>query len=145
MGEQKKQRKHNKTETVKQRSIYVYLPSLETAQRWKETANKEGASISKFVIEHVENSIQQIDHKENYTSIADLQKQVTNLKEENQKLLKQNKMMDTVIDRLEDELRTYRVKPLAQEDFRGRRKYESDLTRLFKTKKEIRKDKDTII
>ncbi|HEC95236.1 MAG TPA: hypothetical protein ENI45_04650, partial [Thermoplasmatales archaeon] len=61
MKEKKKRLKSNKTGTIKQRAIYVYLPSIETAQRWKEIAEKEGGSISKFVIEHVENSLQQED------------------------------------------------------------------------------------
>ena len=50
-----------KTETIKERSIYVYLPSHEMVKAWKKRAKKQGASISKFVIEHVENSLQLAD------------------------------------------------------------------------------------
>ena len=49
----------DKTETIKQRAIYVYLPSIEMAEEWKKRAEKAGISISKFVIEHVENSLRQ--------------------------------------------------------------------------------------
>ena len=38
-----------KTETIKQRAIYVYLPSIEMVKRWKELAKSQGASISRFV------------------------------------------------------------------------------------------------
>jgi len=48
--------------------------------------------------------------------------------------------MNTVIDRLEDELRGYRVKPFVEENFKGIRKYETDLIELFKKKREIRKE-----
>ena len=43
-------KKHNKTDTIKKRAIYVYLPSQEMVDRWKESAKLQKASISKFVI-----------------------------------------------------------------------------------------------
>jgi len=46
-----------KTETIKDRAIYVYLPSLEMVEDWKARAEKGGVSISNFVIERVEDSI----------------------------------------------------------------------------------------
>jgi hypothetical protein len=48
-----------KTETIKQRAIYVYLPSQEMVDRWKKLAKEHGTSISKFVAENVENSLRQ--------------------------------------------------------------------------------------
>ena len=45
-----------KNKELKKRAIYVYPPS-EMAEKWKKTASKASTSISKFVIEHVENSI----------------------------------------------------------------------------------------
>ncbi len=41
----------DKTKTIKQRAIYVYLPSLEMAQDWKDRSKKAGTSISKYVVE----------------------------------------------------------------------------------------------
>ena len=46
-----------KTETIKERAIYVYLPTQEMADKWKELAETSNISISKFVIEHVERSL----------------------------------------------------------------------------------------
>ena len=132
--------KKSKTETSKERLIYVYLPSHEMTEKWKKLANKSDTSISKFVIEHVENSIQQEDGKESYITRIELLKEVQQLKEENQQLRKQNKMMDTVVDRLDSELRGYRVQPFVEEDFTGIRKYETEIIALFKQKKEIRKE-----
>ena len=137
MGEQKKQLKHNKTKTVKQRSIYVYLPSLETAQRWKETANKEGASISKFVIEHVENSLRQ--EKEHILRL-ELLENVKRLDEENKDLRKQNRMLDKVVDNLESELRTFRLQPFINPNYEGVRSFEKDLVELLRDRSYIRND-----
>ncbi len=46
-----------KTETVKKRAIYVYLPSEEMAEEWKRIAKERKVSISKFVIECVNESL----------------------------------------------------------------------------------------
>jgi hypothetical protein len=51
------QGKKSKTETIKKRAIYVYLPSEEMVKEWKELAGKTGTSLSKFVIGHVMNSL----------------------------------------------------------------------------------------
>lgn len=131
--------KKSKTETIKERAIYVYLPSLGMVKEWKELAKKAGVSISKFVIEHVENSLRQ-EEENHFTPRSELIEKIRELREENKELKKRNKMLDTVIDRLEDELRTYRVKPFLEEEFSGIRKYEKDLINLFKERKEVRKD-----
>jgi hypothetical protein len=39
-----------KTKTIKERTLYVYLPSLEMAEEWKRRAEKAGESLSKFII-----------------------------------------------------------------------------------------------
>ena len=79
-----------KTETIKQRTIYVYLPSIEMVGHWKELAESQGVSISKFVISHVENSLRQ--DEEGFRSRS-------NLVEENQKLRERLEgMYDDTID-----------------------------------------------
>jgi hypothetical protein len=42
---------------LKQRSIYLYLPSTKMAEDWKTRAEKQNLSVSKFVVEHVLDSI----------------------------------------------------------------------------------------
>ncbi len=39
----------DKTETMKERAMYIHLPSHKMAEEWKRLAKKQGASISKFV------------------------------------------------------------------------------------------------
>ena len=46
-------------EELRDRSTYVYLPSEEMAEEWKDRARKTGVSISEFVFEHVANSLRQ--------------------------------------------------------------------------------------
>ena len=105
-----------KTETIKKRAIYVYLPSVETAERWKKVADKAKMSISKFVFEHVENSLsQENEHSPRVKLIENLR----NLKEENDSLRKQNKRLGKVVDSLDKELRSFRLKPFLEPSGEG--------------------------
>jgi len=53
-----------KTRTIKDRAIYVYLSSLEMVEDWKQRAGKAGMSVSKFVVERVEESIRREEGEE---------------------------------------------------------------------------------
>jgi hypothetical protein len=129
-----------KTKTIKERSIYVYLPSQQIAATWKKMADTSGLSISKFVIEHVENSILQENKKEGFAPRAELLNELKRLRDETKELQKRNRMLDTVVDRLEEELRAYRMKPFTEEKFTGLKTYEPQLIEEFKKQKEIRKE-----
>jgi len=132
-----KSSKNYKTDTIKQRAIYVYLPSIETANRWKKIADDEKISISKFVMEHVENSLNQVkDHIPRAELIKNLQK----IKEENDELRKQNKMLNKVVDSLDEELRSLRLKSFLDPVGDGIRRYEGDLIDLFRRRKFVRND-----
>ena len=61
------------------------------------------------------------------------------LQEENLDLQKRCKMLDTVVERLENELRDYRVRPFVDDTF-GVRQYQSELINLFKRRGVVRKD-----
>jgi hypothetical protein len=56
-----------KTGTIKDRTIYVYLPSLEMVEDWKVRADRGGVSLSKFIVERVLDSIRR---EEGYLSRA---------------------------------------------------------------------------
>jgi uncharacterized protein YlxW (UPF0749 family) len=132
--------KDSKTKTIKQRAIYVYLPSQQLATTWKKLADNAGSSISKFVIEHVQNSILQENEKDGFTPRIKLLEELRQLQDENKALQKRNRMLDTVVDRLEEELQTYRMKPFQEKEFTGIRQYEPQLIEIFKKRKEIRKE-----
>jgi hypothetical protein len=40
-------------ETIKDRAIYVYLPSLEMVEDWRRRAERAGVSISRSVVERL--------------------------------------------------------------------------------------------
>jgi hypothetical protein len=129
-----------KTETIKKRLIYVYLPSFEMVDKWKNLAKGAGVSISKFVTEHVENSLLMEEDEKQYESRLDLIEKNKELFEENQDLRKRSKMLDTVVERLEGELREYRCRPFLDDDFIGIREYQSEIIDLFKKRGTVRKN-----
>jgi hypothetical protein len=43
-----------KTETIKQRKVDVYLPTIELMGQWRETAEASGMPLSKYILEVVE-------------------------------------------------------------------------------------------
>lgn len=126
-------------EDLKKRAIYIYLPSVEMADEWKELAEKAGVPISKFVIEHVENSLRQED-KAGYPSRVELIKQ---LREKNEELInseKDNRLLRQLIDRLDIELKRYRTQPFLEQEFKGIRSFEKELIELLRKRKIIDSD-----
>jgi hypothetical protein len=136
----KKGRKKTKTETSKERLAYVYLPSHEMFQQWNDIADKTQMSLSKFVIEHVNNSLQQERNKEGYSSRAELLEDLKKIKDENKELFMKIKMLENLVMRLEEENRGYRTKPFLEENYIGEKEYEQDLVTLFITRSEVRKE-----
>ena len=51
-----------KNKKLNKRSQYVYPPSVKMSKDWKASAEKQKTSISKFVIEHVLNSLALVYH-----------------------------------------------------------------------------------
>lgn len=92
-----------RTESIKQRAVYVYLPSEEHKERWQEGSERAGVSISKFVIEHVGNSLRQ-EEEPGFKSRSEVWKENSELKEQVTDLAKKRRLLETVTDRLEHEL-----------------------------------------
>ena len=120
-----------KTETIKERAIYVYLPSVKLAKRWKETARKQGTSLSKFVVEHVENSLRQ-EEEPGYKSRGELWKEIRRLREELKETAREKKLLEHVAEKLEKEIRRYRAQPFLQPDFEGVRRFQKELIEALK-------------
>jgi len=119
-----------KTETIKRRAIYVYLPSEKMAERWKELAKKQGVSISKFVAEHVENSLRQ--NEEDYRSRDSLIAENRELKERLEERERRVRHLEMLVEKLEADLRLYRAQPFLEEEFTGVRRYDSRLVELLR-------------
>jgi len=121
-----------KTETIKDRAIYVYLPSLEMVEDWKQRAEKGGVSISKFVIERVEESIKREEGEEGYLGRAELIKKLRDAEEELKKTRNENWLMKKLAENLDNELKRYRAQPFIEEAFEGIRRFDRDLIELLR-------------
>ena len=128
-----------KTETILKRKVCIYLPSIKHKKRWEELAKKQKVSISKFIIEHVENSLNQEDP--GYKTRAEMQKEINDLKKENEELRKDNKIKRIVIDKQEEELRRYRSLSFLEKPEPKVRKYDRDLINLLRKEKIVTYDR----
>jgi hypothetical protein len=132
-----------KNKQLTDRAIYVYLPTVEMADEWKSKADKSKLSISKFVLEHVENSLkQEEENKKSYISRAELLKQLKEKDEQIGKLNQDNRLLKMLADNLDKELKKYRAKPFVEDKgkFRGVREYDKDLIELLKKNQTIDSD-----
>jgi len=121
-----------KTETIKDRAVYVYLPSLEMVEDWKQRAEKGSVSISKFVIERVEDSIRREEGEDGYLGRAELIKKLRDSEEELKKARNENRLLKKLTENLDNELRRYRAQPFLEEAFEGIRKFDKDLVELLR-------------
>jgi hypothetical protein len=135
-----KNKKESKTDTIIQRTINVYMPTFEMKEKWKKLADAANQSISKFVIEHVTNSLNHEKENPSIETRIQLIKDKKQLQEENRELLKQIKDKEKLAEIYEKEARSHSIKPFLEQDFSGIRKFEKDLIELFKKDIEVRKE-----
>ncbi len=119
-------------ESLKGRSIYVYLPSDEMSRDWKDRAKKSNVSISQFVLEHVGNSLDQEEGDRSFKSRAQILQDLRLKDETIEKLGRENEVLTLALERVENELRRYRAEPFLEEDFRGFRGYDKKLVELLR-------------
>ena len=125
-------KREGKTKTIKKRSIYVYLPSLEMVDEWKQKAEKTGTSISKFVIERVEDSIRREEGEEGYISRLELIEKIGKQEDELKKLREDSRLLRKLVDNLDEELKMYRAQPFLEEEYQGIRSFDRELIQLLK-------------
>jgi hypothetical protein len=121
-----------KTKTIKKRAIYVYLPTQKMSDDWKNKADKAGSSISKFVIDRVEDSLREEEGEQGYLNRLELIKKLSKTEEELKNLRKENRFVKKLVDNLDAELKTHRAKPFLEQDFGGVRRYDKELINLLK-------------
>ena len=134
------ERKESKTDTIVQRTINVYLPTFEMKEKWKELAGVSNQSISKFIIEHVTNSLNHEQENPSVETRIQLIRDKKQLQNENRELIKQIKDKEKLAEIYEKEARSHVIKPFLEQDFNGVRKFEKDLIELFKKDIEVRKE-----
>lgn len=129
-----------KTESIKERSVYVYLPSVEMVADWKGRAKKSNVPLSQFVLEHVTNSLRQEEGEESYKPRAELIEELRKKDELIEKLTRENEITKLALERVETELRRYRAEPFLEDNFQGIRKYDKKLIELLKKGEAIDSD-----
>jgi predicted transcriptional regulator len=98
---------------------------------WRRRAERAGVSLSRFVIERVEDSIRREEGEEGYLSRQELISRLREAEEKLKELSSENRMMRRLAENLDRELRRYRAKPFAAERFEGVREFDRDLIRLL--------------
>jgi predicted RNase H-like nuclease (RuvC/YqgF family) len=121
-----------KTETIKERTVYVYLPSEEFLEEWRRYAEASGKSLSKFVFEVVEDYIRKTEDK-GFESRLELIKKLRSLEEETKQLRDENRMLRMLVKNLEKELRKYRAQPFLEPSFEGIRRFDRELIELLRS------------
>lgn len=125
----------SKTETIKDRTVYVYLPSFGMLEDWKKRARAAKTSLSKFIIERVEDSIRKEEDEEGYLSRLELIRRLKKAEDELKELIKENRMLRKLVENQEKELKRYRSEPFLAKRFEGIRRYDKELIQLLKSGK----------
>ncbi|MGB9926005.1 MAG: hypothetical protein ACPLIG_05045 [Candidatus Bathyarchaeales archaeon] len=102
------------------------------AEAWKQRAKKAGVSISKFVVEHVEDAIKREEGDAAYVSRAALAKRLRDAEEALKALQAENALLKQLAENLDNELKRYRAYPFLQENFEGIRKFDKALIELLR-------------
>ena len=126
--------------SIKERVVYVYLPSVEMMTDWKSRAKKSNVPLSQFVLEHVTNSLRQEEGKENYKARTELIEELRKKDEAIEKLTRENEITRLALERVETELHRYRAEPFLEENFQGVRRYDKKLIELLKKGEAIDSD-----
>lgn len=121
-----------KTETIKQRTVYAYLPSEEARAKWEEAAMKAGMSLSRFIVDTIDASLKE-GMDEDFRSAKDLWKENVELRESNKRLADEKRMLSALVEKLEDEVRRYRTELFLEgSEKRKVKQYEKDLIDLLR-------------
>ncbi|MCA1812033.1 MAG: hypothetical protein LC623_08500 [Halobacteriales archaeon] len=99
----------NKTLTVKQRRIDVYLPTLEAKARWKHEADKRGQKVSEWVFQVVELSLIQEPEAASPNRVPELEAEVARLGQEVEGLRQRNEELEVLNQRATEDLAQYRA------------------------------------
>ena len=121
-----------KTETIKERTVYIYMPSFEMLDDWKKRSRAAHISLSRFVLDRVEDSIRKEEGEEGYVSRIQLIERLKKEEDELKDMIKENRLLKKLAENQESELKRFRAEPFLSVNFEGTRKYDTDLIQLLK-------------
>ena len=112
-----------KDESLKKRAIYVYPPTQQLTDKWKTLSSEAGIPISKFVIDHVQNSLN-MEQDNSYSSRNQLIEENTTLRKDAKEKDKRIGHLELLVEKLEEDLQLYRSRIFTEEGFTGKRAYD---------------------
>jgi hypothetical protein len=124
-----------KTETIKERAIWVYLPTIEQRKKWEQLAKEDNMSLSKWILIKTEESLQ--EKQGIIISKKDLESENINLKQELTGLQQKYHNITIIREKLEEEIKKYRTEPFSIKNFEGKRRYDKELIELLRNAKTI--------
>jgi hypothetical protein len=124
-----------KTETIKERAIWVYLPSVPQKQRWQAAAEQSGVSLSKWVVQTVEDALP--SEEPEWKPRKDLEEELQGLKKEVADLHDALRQQNTIRENLETQLRRYRSEPFLAHEFEGVRRYDKALIQVLRSVRDL--------
>lgn len=101
------------------------------ADGWKCRADEAGVSVSKFVVERVEDSISK-EGEETYLSRLQLVERLRKAEDELKSLREENRLLKKLVDNLDKELKRYRGKSFLEDSFEGSRAFSRELIDFLK-------------
>ena len=125
-----------KTATIKQRTVYAYLPSEKAVAAWQKEAERRGLSLSQFVFECVETAIEPAKGKP-IVNHADLAEKVHDLENRLSKATADLKVRDAALEKMEADLRRYRLEALKPAKGSAFRKYDRKIIEAIRARGEI--------
>ena len=114
-----------KTDTIKKRAVWVYLPTIQQRKQWETYAKQQKLSLSKWILLTIEETIGQTT--ETTKTRKDLEEENQNLKAEIAALQEKHRQLQIIRENLERDIRKYRAEPFLQTGFEGIRDYNKEL------------------
>jgi len=124
-----------KTETIKERAVWVYAPTIEQRKKWEDIAKGKGIPLSKWIVQTIEDSLLELD--DDVKSRKDIEKENKNVRKEISELQGKLRQVNIIRDNLEKEIRKYRAEPFLSTAFEGIRQYDKELIALLKNAKSV--------
>ena len=108
------------------RQFLIYLPTEKDLDNWKELAKTARISLNKYIFEMVERGRQEAQPR------TDLIKEISDLREENQKQREEIELKSLVLEKYETELFKFRQESFLQPEFQGMQQFSESLVNLLK-------------
>ena len=96
-----------RTGTIKQRSVYVYVPTEEMLEEWKKAAKNYDVSLSRFIVEVVDDAVSK--NTKGISKRAEIEAELAKKVAESASLEEKNEALRSIMRTTDTELAAYRA------------------------------------